>query len=142
MIYTAKGRRQLALGVAGCFLLLWGYAGIVLHNTWLVWFSLFAIDFIFLSRVIYFIVKSVLRWTPENQELLRLLVSRNIVLAVNLINLHLIELSHENIDGNLWFIGFALMLILIAIWYFFSYSRQKKGPQKSFYAERTDVPNN
>jgi hypothetical protein len=140
MISTAKGRRQLALGIAGCFLLLWAYAGIVLHNTWLVWFSLFAIDFIFLSRVIYFIAKCVLKWTPENQKLLRLLVSRNIVLAVNLINLHLIELNHENRDGKLWLIGFAFMLILIAIWYFFLYSKQKKGPQKSFYAERTNIP--
>lgn len=136
MINTVRGRRQLAYGVAGCFLFLWGYAGIGLHNTWLVWFSLFAIDSIFLSRVIYFTVKSFLNWTPENQKLLRLLVSRNIILAVNLTNLHLIELNHEKREGKFWLIGFTFILMSIAIWYLFSYSRQKKGPSESFYVEK------
>ena len=140
MLYSVKGRRRIVLGISLFLLLLWGYAGLIRHDSRLAWLSLLSIDFIVLSRALYFVAKGVLKRAPEKRILLRLLVSRNIFLAIMLVNLHINQLKRENRDGGIWLVGFAVILLLIALWSYFSESRQKRGPQHSFYGERAKIP--
>lgn len=142
MLYSVKGRRRIVLGISLFFLLLWGFAGLIRHDSRLAWLGLLSIDLILLSRVLYFVAKGVLKRTPENRILLRLLVSRNIFLAIMLVNLHINQLKRENRDGGIWLTGLAVILLLVALWSYFSDQRQKSGPQHSFYAEQSHFSSN
>lgn len=140
MLYSVEGRRRIVLGISLFFLLLWGYAGLIRHDSRLAWLGLLSIDLIFLSRVLYFVAKGVLKRAREKRILLRSLVSRNIFLAIMLVNLHVNQLKRENRDGGIWFTGLAVILLLIALWSYFSEQRQKRGPRQSFYAKRLTPP--
>ncbi len=140
MFYSAKRRRKFVLFISGFLILLSGYAGFIRDNSGLAWFCLLSLDLIVISRVFYFVGKGALKSTPEKRLLLRTLITRNTLLIINLINLHLIQLNHEDSDGNLSYLGIAIVLLLVVLWFVFSDLKWNKGPQKSFYAERPTPP--
>ncbi len=134
--------KAIVLAIAFVDVFLWFYASAILKNIFLTWATLFILNLIFLSRVLYYVKKGILLRVPNQRKLLKFLLRRYAQTAVIILNLNVLELIGKFNNQNIRWLSAAIMLPLILIGSYLSNPRQKKGPRESFYAEQSHLSSN